>query len=64
MADGARLTDRIAAALPYVLPVLGGGCGAFLADAMGDANPVIGIAGGAIVGWGLAAAIVRLLDRL
>ena len=64
MADRVRLADRIAAALPFVLPVLGGGSGAFLADAMGDFNPVIAVAGGAIAGWALAAVLVRLLDRI
>ena len=57
------LSRKLAAALPYMLPVLGGLIGVAWINTTDHGNPLIGIAAGALAGWALAFALVKLLDR-
>jgi hypothetical protein len=58
--------ERIVAALPYALPVLGGLLGVVWVNLnkMEFLNPVLWIGIGVVAGWVLARVLVRLLGRL
>ncbi|AVO39219.1 hypothetical protein [Pukyongiella litopenaei] len=63
MADRtASWSDRVIAALPYVLTVAGGVAGIAWTNLTFNASPVLGIAAGALVGRLLAGLVLRLLD--
>lgn len=70
MSDPARnstpVIERIVAALPYALPVLGGLLGVVWVNLnkMEFLNPVLWIGIGVVAGWALAKLLVRLLGRL
>lgn len=70
MSDPARnstsVIERIVAALPYALPVLGGLLGVVWVNLnkMEFLNPVLWIGIGVVAGWVLARVLVRLLGRL
>lgn len=61
----ANRNPTLEAAITYVLPVLGGALGViyvnvFRADFI---NPVLGIGGGAVLGWALARLILKLMNK-
>ena len=65
MADhSAPFPLRVAAVLPYVLPVLFGAVAMFLADEFGDANPVFAIVIAVILGRIVAWPLVRILEAM
>ena len=55
--------EKLAAWLTYILPVLGGLMGVAWVNVTPNANPVFGIAGGAMIGWGVAFVAAKLLLR-
>ncbi len=58
------LRERLIAALPYVMPVLGGLCGViYLNTAEGFPIPFLWVGIGIFCGWLAARIMVRLLDR-
>ena len=56
------LLRRVLAALPYALPVLGGLIGIAWINMTSHGSPILGIAGGALLGAVVAAVIVRLIE--
>ncbi|WP_371224288.1 hypothetical protein [Roseovarius sp. 2305UL8-3] len=56
------LASKIAAVLPYALPVLGGTIGIFYVNATPNASPVLWIATGALLGGVLARFLVKPLE--
>ena len=64
MGERRHLTDTLAVVVPIVLPVVGGLTGVVVINTLGYGNPLIGVAGGAVAGWAIAAILVRLLDRI
>lgn len=62
MADRpSALSERILAALPFALPVLGGVLGIAWVNMTTHGSPVLGIAAGALAGWLAAALLSKLL---
>jgi len=59
-----QFADTLAVVVPIVLPVVGGLTGVVVINTLGYGNPLIGVAGGAVAGWAIAAILVRLLDRI
>ncbi|SLN13559.1 hypothetical protein PEL8287_00535 [Roseovarius litorisediminis] len=57
------LARRIAAVLPFALPVLGGMVGIFHVNTTAHGNPLIGVVLGALAGWALAFLIVKVLEN-
>ena len=53
--------EKLATWLTYVLPVLGGLLGVAWVNMTPDANPVFGVGGGAVAGWGVAFLATKLL---
>lgn len=65
MADPSTpLPNRIAAVLPYALPVLGGTVGVFYVNSTAHGNPLFGVVFGALIGWGLARILAKPLDAM
>lgn len=58
-------TDKIASAVPYVLPVLGGLLGVAYVNLNPWAfvNPVLAIGLGVLLGWGASRLVLGLLGR-
>ncbi|WP_299843803.1 hypothetical protein [uncultured Roseovarius sp.] len=57
------LSQKLAAALPYVMPVVGGLIGIAWINTTAHGNPLLGIAVGALSGWAIAYLLLKLLDR-
>lgn len=59
------LKERIVVAVPYVLPVLGGGVGMAVVNLNRDLylNPVWAIGGGVVLGWLAGRGLVSVLTR-
>ncbi len=64
MGERRQFADTLAVVVPIVLPVVGGLTGVVVINTLGYGNPLIGVAGGAVAGWAIAAILVRLLDRI
>ncbi len=64
MGERRHLNDLLAVVAPIVLPVVGGLTGVVVINSLGHGNPLMGVAGGAVAGWAIAAILVRLLDRI
>lgn len=56
---------NLEAAITYILPVLGGALGVIYVNVFRSdfINPVLGIGGGAILGWAVARVILKLLSK-
>ncbi len=57
------MVSKIAAVLPYALPVLGGTIGIFYVNSTANASPVLWIAFGALMGGVVARFLVRPLEK-
>jgi len=56
--------QKVAVALPYALPVLGGTIGIFYVNSTANASPVLWIASGALLGGVVARFLVKPLEAL
>ena len=65
MADHSTpMASKVAAAIPYALPVLGGTVGIFYVNSTAHGSPIAGIVLGALIGWGLAFVLAKPLRAL
>lgn len=66
MAQTGRIIDKIEAAIPIIMPAIGGTLGVIWVNLnkMDQLNPMIWIPLGIFLGWAAGRGLLKLMDRL